>query len=170
MSDPVTSATELCHVELRQFPLDLYRRSAEHHEELMREFALIALQPPSSASGQSVPHRLIALIKELDTQYAAAVSTADQEREAALERGDAEIDLCYDVPPQAREASKHLDDMLREADEYCRRGQHLLTLASPPDAVAFRKWYVGEFLAQIDGAPPTPWPVYAQRYGVLPVS
>jgi hypothetical protein len=46
--------------------------------------------------------------------------------------------------------------MLEEADEYCRSDQ-LLTLATPPTLVAFRRWYLGEFIAQIDGRPPQPW-------------
>jgi hypothetical protein len=46
--------------------------------------------------------------------------------------------------------------MLNRADDYCRQGA-LLTLATPDDLVAFRRWYLGEFRAQINGARPTPW-------------
>jgi hypothetical protein len=51
--------------------------------------------------------------------------------------------------------------MLDEADEYCRSGQALLTLETPPDAKLFRQWYLDEFIGQLSGAPPTPWPEYA---------
>ena len=47
--------------------------------------------------------------------------------------------------------------MLDEADESCTRGDHLLTLATPEE-LRFRCWFIGEFVAQINGAPPTPWP------------
>jgi uncharacterized protein YfaT (DUF1175 family) len=33
-----------------------------------------------------------------------------------------------------------------------------LQRASPPEAVAFRRWYLGEFTAQLQGEPPLPWP------------
>ena len=166
MTDTAQSATatELRRVELLQFPLQLYRLASEHHEDLMRELALIALHPVASGE-HSVPSRLIALIEELDAQYAPAVSAADQQRDVALERGDVEIDLRYLVPAEARAASVRLGEMLGEAEKYCRSGEHLLTLATPPAAVAFRRWYLGQFVDQIDVAPPTPWPVYAQRHG-----
>ncbi len=44
-----------------------------------------------------------------------------------------------------------------EADDYCRAGQHLLTLVTPPEALAFRRWYLGEFVRQIAGEQPRPW-------------
>ena len=49
-----------------------------------------------------------------------------------------------------------LTGLLEEADDYCRRGE-LLTLATPPELVAFRNWYLGQVVEQIDGRPPTPW-------------
>ena len=48
--------------------------------------------------------------------------------------------------------------MLEEADDYCRRGDHLLTLATPEEERRFRRWFIGEFVDQIEGKPPTPWP------------
>ena len=78
--------------------------------------------------------------------------------EAALERGEIAIDLTYRVPPVAAGAVQALDEMLDEADEYCRRGDHLLTLAAPPESVRFRKWFLGGFTDQFGGAAPTPWP------------
>jgi hypothetical protein len=51
--------------------------------------------------------------------------------------------------------------MLDEVDEFCRQGKHLLTLATPPELVAYRRWYLGEFIAQLAGRPATPWPDYA---------
>lgn len=155
-------------VELRQFPLDLYREAWQHHEELMREFALIRVHLPEASEAHSVPSRLLRLIDELTQQYAGATQEVDQRRALALDRRETEIDLCYHVPAQARAASEHLRQMLEEADEYCRQGRHLLTLATPPDAVAFRTWYLTEFIDQIDGAPPTPWPVYAELQPARP--
>jgi hypothetical protein len=54
--------------------------------------------------------------------------------------------------------------MLDEADEFCRRGRHLLTLETPPELVVFRKWYLQEFIDQIErGAEPTAWPEFRRQ-------
>ena len=52
--------------------------------------------------------------------------------------------------------------MLDEADRYCRQGRHLLTLATPDDLLAYRRWYLREIAEQLAGAAPVPWPVYAR--------
>lgn len=62
------------------------------------------------------------------------------------------------TPVEARAATLALRQMLAEADEYCRAGDELLTLAAPPDIAAFTGWYLQEFLRQLDGAAPQPWP------------
>ncbi|CAN5191697.1 hypothetical protein BH24ACT1_BH24ACT1_03630 [soil metagenome] len=67
------------------------------------------------------------------------------------------MDVEYRVPPEAKEAAVALGALLDEADEFCRNGIHLLTLATPPGPYALRRWYLSEFIAQIDGADPTPW-------------
>lgn len=66
------------------------------------------------------------------------------------------MDLTLLVPAAARGAAVELMGLLEEADDYCRRGE-LLTLATSPELVAFRNWYLGQVVEQIDGRPPTPW-------------
>ena len=46
--------------------------------------------------------------------------------------------------------------MLDEADVFCREGE-LLTLATPADEVAFRRWFLNEFVRQLRGEPPRRW-------------
>ena len=43
--------------------------------------------------------------------------------------------------------------MIDEADDYCRQGEHLLTLASPPDCIAYREWYLGQVVGQLGRRP-----------------
>ena len=62
------------------------------------------------------------------------------------------------MPPAAAGAAQQLADMLDEADEYCRRSDHLLTQATPAEELRFRRWFISEFVAQLGGAPPRPWP------------
>jgi hypothetical protein len=156
----VTGAA-LREVRLIGFPLGLYARSTEHHEELMREFQLLAIDPPTSTPGHEVPRRLLDLIAELNSDYAGFSAGPEAARDAAAARGDESVDLSYQVPEAVAAACERLDALLEEADEFCRAGDRLLTLATPPDAVALRRWYLGEFSAQLAGREPTPWPAYA---------
>jgi hypothetical protein len=143
----------LVEVRLLRFPLPLWARSQEHVDELLREFALIA----ESEDHQSVPRRLLALIAELTASYAGISSSPEQHRDDALARGETVTDLLYHVPAGASEAIRHLGEMLDLADEYCRQGSHLLTLQTPADQLAFRRWFLDEFIVQLAGGPATPW-------------
>lgn len=102
------------------------------------------------------------MVSALTAEYAGATGEADAERDAALAAGAESVDLTYHVPPAAAEASRALGALLDEADEFCRAGGALLTLATPPEARRFREWYLQEFVGQVAGAAPTPWPDYAR--------
>lgn len=131
---------------------------------LNREFALIrAVQ----ADEDSVPRQLNQLSQELDGRFRGFTGEAEALLSAALERGDASIDLAYEVPADAADASQRLGDLLDAADAYCRAGEYLITLATPNDALAYRRWFLGQFIDQIGGRPPTPWPgsTYAAAAG-----
>jgi len=153
----MTGTSNLVEVRLLGMSLADYRESSAHHDELFREFALILGHTPDA--GHEVPGRLLALIEELTERFGGFSAEAQAATEAAIERGDDTIDLVYRVPPETKEATERFGELLAQADEYCRRGS-LLTIAPPPKAVAFRDWFLGEFAAQIGGAPPTPWPEY----------
>lgn len=142
-------------IRLVGFPLRVWLAAQEHHEELMREFALLAM---ASATGSDVPLRLLALVEELTQRFAGSAQAVEAARDAAVERGEEFADLVYRAPREAREASIALDRMLEEADDFCRAGERLLTLATPHPALAFRRWYLAELVRQIDGLPPRPWP------------
>jgi hypothetical protein len=47
--------------------------------------------------------------------------------------------------------------LLDGADECCRAGEHLLTLAAPAPVVAYRRWLLDEIATQAAGGPATPW-------------
>ena len=142
-------------VRLLRLPLQVWQRTQEHVDGLLREFALMAQDPEVSAAA---PGRLLELVRQLSAGYGGFSVTQRQAMEDALEREEAEIDLTYQIPPAAAAAAQQLGDMLDEADEYCRQGDHLLTLATPPEELRFRRWFISEFVDQVNGAPPTPWP------------
>ena len=154
----MTGAT-LVPVRILGLPLDVYRRASEHSDELLREFALIR-----EDNSEHVPARLLALIEELNARFSGFTQGQTLALQEALARGDAEIDLFYEVPAEASQAAVRLGALLEEADEFCRAGD-LLTLAAVPEGVAFRRWFLEEFVLQIDGRPPRPWAVFLKETG-----
>ena len=138
-------------VRILGMPLATMQRSAEHSDELLREFALIR-----EDGSDHVPSRLLDLIEELRTRFGGFSEGPRQAMYDAIERGEATIDLQYDVPAEAGAAARRLGDLLDEADEFCRSGE-LLTMVTPPEDQAFRHWYLAEFERQIAGEPPRPW-------------
>lgn len=155
MTDP------LVRVELLGVSVPLWQKSQEHSDELMREFTLIAVERKINPAEHEVPHRLTALIEELNQQYGGFGEDNEQALRDAAVAGADSIDLVYEMPASVAAAARHLGDLLDEADEYCRRGQDLLTLATPEPLVAFRRWFLDEFVRQTAGEPPIPWPDYA---------
>ncbi len=122
----------------------------------MREFRLIADQPTDAPSG--VPRRLLELVQVLTSRYGGLNEEQENRIEQAIAAGEPFLDeIVFTIPRHAADASGQLGAMLDEADEFCRAGEHQLTLATPPDLVAYRRWYLDEFIAQIGGADPTPW-------------
>lgn len=149
--------TELLTVRLIGMPIALFLRAREHHDELIREFTLMAIRSNgTSANGVELPLRLRELIEILGRRFGASTSRADMERDAAIERGDATVDLTYQVPASLGDDLKMLTQLMDDADEFCRM-ETLLTLPRDPSMVAFGHWYNNEFLRQMDGLPPTPW-------------
>jgi hypothetical protein len=151
--------TPLFQVKLLDYPLDLYLRAQEHADDLIRELTLIANSPAVAAGNSDLPARLLGLVEQLTHQYAGMSDDVEAHRDAAIDRGEQTIDLTYQVPREFVEAVRRIVAIFDEADVYCREGEHLLTLATPPDALAYRRWLLRQFAAQIeDGAPPEPWP------------
>ena len=146
--DSVTRVT----VVLRDVPLLLWKRAAEHHDELMREMALLALAPEPP----ELPKRLTELVQVLGQQYGAAGARPDDAREEALAQGLDRIDLTYEVPRSAGADGLRMRQLLDEAEEYCKT--ELLTLQQPHVQADFGRWYIDEFVRQCEGLPPEPWP------------
>lgn len=145
---------ELVTVRLLGVPLELLERARQHHESLERELRLLTLSRPEDRA--HVTSRLLDLVRQVSEPAAAIAAAQAAAVDAASARGETTIDLAVPVPPAAAGACRRLGALLDEADEYSRRGD-LLNVATPPDCVELRHWYLGQFVAQIEGAPPTPW-------------
>ena len=85
--------------------------------------------------------------------------TEEQERriEQGIAAGQEQLEeLVFGVPASIVESVAELDAVLDEADQWCRQDQ-MLVLATPPDLVAYRRWYLEEFRRQVAGESPRPW-------------
>jgi hypothetical protein len=158
----IPPSPELHEVRLLRLPVALHAGSQEHGAELMREMYLVAQQVHESGPSD-LPARLIALVDELGNRFNGMTTVQEQQIEAAIAAELDEIVVVYRIPREAAGASQHLGDVLDEADEFCRQGKHLLTLATPEEMVRYRRWFLGEFVSQLAGAAPTSWPEYVAR-------
>lgn len=150
--------SSLVAVHLLALPVQLASRAQQHFEELMREFVLIAAGHQHGPSDHEVPARLMQLVETLVQQFGAATGDAEERLADAIERGDQTInDHVLEVPATAGWAAQALGDLIDEADEYCRRGKYLLTLTTPAECVAYRRWYLGQLITQVQGAAPIAW-------------
>lgn len=140
-------------VVLLGVPVALHHQVAEHQQALQREFDILRV----SGDPDGVPARLGMLIEELEQRYGGTSPRSWDELDDAHRRGIDRIDLVYEVPPDAADAARRLSDLLDEADEFCRSGDHLVTVLTPDEARAYRRWFLGEFVRQLDGAEPRPW-------------
>lgn len=144
---------ELVTVRLLGVPLRLWARAAERHQELLRECALLLV---GARSGGHPPARLVAISSEIEARYGALSADQTALRENALAEGHEQVDLEFAVPTAIRDVALGLAGVLEEVDEFCRTDQMLL-LETPPDIQAFRAWYLGQVIDQIDGGEPYPW-------------
>jgi hypothetical protein len=165
----MTGPEDLFEMRLLDVPLALRERSRQHGAELLREMELISMGQAAGTTHHELPHRLIELAQELERVYGPYVGANTDELDAALDRGDDTLaEVVYQLPKGSVALVRHVEDILREVDDYCRAGKELLTLAPPPDVVAYREWVTSQVLGQAAGESATPWPVFAARRG-LPV-
>jgi hypothetical protein len=141
-------------VRLLGVPVQVLAAARQHHDDLMREFAVLAVSEQNL--GSSVPQRLLALTEILGSRYGAAASRPDSALDEAVQRGEHTLDLTYLVPAEVVEAADQLEMLMAQADEFCCT-EHMLTLPRPPLLVQFARWYLDEFRRQINGRPPRPW-------------
>lgn len=143
---------DLVTVRILGIPVALLRASQEHFDELSREFLHLANADESVRD--EVPGRLLALSDDLRARFSSFTEANDALVDAAAQRGDERLDLTYEVPAEAGPYAQQLGDLLDEADRYCAEGEYLLTLTTPPDQLAYRRWYLEQFTTQAAGAPP----------------
>jgi hypothetical protein len=153
----------LVRVRLIGLPVAVWARAQEHVDGLLREFTLLAAG--SRGTEAHVPAALLELVQEIQQQYDGVTTDQELELDRAAAADTTSLDLTYMVPPSAADACVRLGEMLDAADRYCQAGEHLLTLATPTESVAFRRWYLDEFIGQIAGRPAMSWPQWVASGG-----
>jgi ElaB/YqjD/DUF883 family membrane-anchored ribosome-binding protein len=149
---------ELVTVVLLDLPVAIWERADDEARDLMRELAVIELNRDREIA--DVPSSLMDLIDEIERDHGAI--GRDQTRRLARARaaGESVIDrLEYRLPRCSAADVRRLAEALDAADEYCRQGEHLLSVATSRAAKAFRDWFLGELITQLAGGEPTPWPL-----------
>jgi len=150
-------------VEIRGLPIDVQRRAQQQADELIRELTLVGEGLRQRGNVHELPSRLVELVEQLTHTYSAFTVEQEDQLADALDRGVPTVDLTYRLPASVTDAVQALSDILDEADDYCRAGEHLLTLATPPDLVAYRRWFLDEFVRQAAGAAPMTWADHLAR-------
>lgn len=140
-------------VRLLGTPVRVFAAGRDHHDDLLREFALLALsdQPPTVDSG-----RLGELTEVLGVRYGAATARPSAEIDAAIAEGSDTVDLVFTVPGSVVDAAAELEALMDEADRFC-ESEALLTVSRSPVVRAFSAWYLDEFRRQVAGQAPTSW-------------
>ena len=149
-------SADLVEVRFVELPVRLHLQAAQHLDELQRELTYVAAEPGSA------PARLAELSARITTEFGAFAGGPRAEIRAAVAAGRAAIDVSFRLPPSAGSAAVLANAMLDEVEDHCRQGG-LLALAAPAEVSAYRRWFFSEFTSQVGGAPPCPWPEWAER-------
>jgi hypothetical protein len=152
-ADP-PEGTRLYEIRMLGVPVDLFLAARQQHDELMREFAVLALAHKDESSTD--PPELRRLVHELGANSAAAESRPGAEVEAAAEASQASVDVVYQMPFSGLAAAERFQGLMRSADEFCRQGR-MLTMPRSPDILRFAGWWFDELRRQVGGGAPTPW-------------
>ncbi|MDQ4084403.1 MAG: SpoIIE family protein phosphatase [Actinomycetota bacterium] len=134
-------------IELGDVPTDLLLAAKGHVDSIVREFALVT---SGAASGQSaaVPGDLARLIETVGNRFREARESIKRQAVAAAVAGEERTRLMLRLPLSAADAGREYLDALDEVDAYARAAR-LLTLETPPQHRAFRKWYVNSLVDQL---------------------
>lgn len=140
-------------VEVVFFGVDvaLQREVSLHYAELRRELKLLSL---AHERDYPVAKDLSAVFTGFESlfhpQYGLAMA-------AAFAAGVRTIDVSVPMSPAAAPAFETMLDMFDLADAFC-RAERLLSLQRTPGQREFHEWVLHEFIGQLRGAEPRPWP------------
>ncbi|MFL6240791.1 MAG: SpoIIE family protein phosphatase [Actinomycetes bacterium] len=152
-------------VSLGDVPTELLLAAKGHVDNLIREFSLATSGAQTGVSTPIPPH-LGELIEVVMTKFAGPRQAIKRQALAAAARGEERTFLTMTLPATAANAGREYLYALDELEEYARAAR-LLTLESPPQHKAFRRWYVNALIDQLSalsvGREPPPPPSFEQH-------
>ena len=148
---PEATPADLVEIRLLHVPVASYTSFRHQFRELRREVRLLALAHESD-------YPLARDLSELFTDHGRllTVSTGSPEILDAQAAGSTTADLTVTASREAARGLARLVDMLELTDAFGRE-ERMLSLARTPEQRSFQSWFLGEFVAQADGAAPRPW-------------
>ncbi|CAO5235802.1 SpoIIE family protein phosphatase [Frankia sp. AgKG'84/4] len=145
---PLSSPGHL--VRLGDVPTDLLLAAKNHVDGLVREFTL-AVGGAASGASSAVPERLGELLTTVTTRFSGPRQAIKRQALAASAAGHPRTPLELVLPPSAADDAERYLAALEEIEDYARAAR-LLTVESPPQHVAFRRWYIGSLVEQLHAA------------------
>lgn len=152
-------------VELGDVPTDLLLAAKAQVESLSRELSLAATGANSGVTPE-VPAHLRASSEAVLSEFAEARREMQHQAMEAAAKGQSRTHLALTLPVRAADAAQRYLVALEELDAYARSAR-LLSLETPPEHRAFRRWYVPALVEALrhaaHGEPPT-IPATFERY------
>lgn len=145
------TATGVKDILLLDLPVLLWAEAKDRHDALV---AALTERPGRDAS--AAPARFRAAVERLSGEFAEHVAPSELELRLAAERRIQQLDVALSVPAHARDDLAVLCDTYDQTEAYARR-RKLIDSVAPGEVVKFRHWVIGQIVAQLDGAFPSPW-------------
>ena len=149
-SRPPARRTGLVDVSLGDVPTDLLVQAKEHLDNLVRELELAEFGA-SSGLTQAIPGDMVDLIGTVLGEFADVRRSIKEQASRALADEQPRTSLTLRVPVSTADAGEAYLEALERADKFA-HASRLLTLATPPQHRAFRRWYVHSLVQQLRAA------------------
>jgi anti-sigma regulatory factor (Ser/Thr protein kinase) len=133
-------------------PVAVYLAVEEHHDALVREFALLL----RAGEDSNAPVRLLMLAASLVEQFGIGNEQRRAQVESARRAGQPTAEVVMLFPTGTQDRVLAVAAELDEVDGFCERG----ALLTPPSTLMikrFRRWYTDEVVRQLSGLAARPW-------------
>lgn len=159
------SSEPLYTVQLGDVPTDLLVAAKEHVDNVVRELTL-AWSGAESGASSALPQPFAELVETVTHRFVDARQAIKRQALEAALRGNERTSITLTLPESSAQAGLDYLAALDRADLYARAAR-LLTLETPPQHRAFRRWYVESLARQLTaaaaGEPPPPEITFEQH-------